>query len=129
MLEGNDSKWKYKFLQRRNAEIIPMECCQLGKRTQALMSKHVIIALLHRNGRPSACLTLSFSPSRSWADNHITPSLTINHIVLSGVAQSPQVNRHTYQAEYFTSLEITLQEPRKKLGLSLSKISSLLHSV
>lgn len=81
MLDGNDSKWKYKPLQRRSAVIIPMECCQLGKRTQALMSKHVIMALLRRNGRPPACLTLVSSPSRSWGDNHITLSPTINHIV------------------------------------------------
>lgn len=43
---------------------------------------------------------------------------TINHIVkLSSVAQGPQVDKDSYQAEYSKGFKVTFQEPRTKARL------------
>lgn len=114
MLDGNDSKWKYKFSQRRSAVIIHMECCQPGKHTQALMSKHVIMVLLHRNGRLPARLTLVSSPSRGWGDNHITLSPTVNHIVILWCSLNPPGKQTLISGRVFQRLRDHLTGAKEK---------------
>lgn len=76
--------------------------------------KHVIVALLHRNGRPSACLTLVSSPSRGWADNHITLSPTINHIITIWCGSKPPGKQTVISGRVFQRLRDHLTGAKEK---------------